>query len=435
MLINFRVKNYRSFRDEAVLDLEAAGLKEYNESLIPFKKNRYLPAAAIYGKNGGGKTNLVRALWLAVQFIRNAQRTQHEKAEIPVRPFELDDYSREQPTEFEFIYVYKGIKYEYGFSAVRKYIVKEYLYASPKGKKAMIFSRESQSFTFPEDKEKAKKELLKEAVGVNQLFFSVACVMNYQPCIEAMGWFRNEIYFSRDFIDIGSNILEYQEDSKMLQSIVSTAKIADVGITDMKFEINNMEIRNLEDISKEISDDVKQSISRALVQMKAALESGPNVAEGKLLVNEIKTISYHSGVDQKGNQGFFTLGLSDESDGTRKLMAIAPAIEQATRNGGVVVIDEIEKELHPLLVEYIINKFQNPENNKNAAQLIFTTHSTEIMSRELLRRDQIYFADKDRNTGASELYSLSDFSPRKDENIYKSYIIGKYGAIPHIEEG
>jgi len=434
MLINFRVENYRSFRDEAILDLEAAGLKEYNESLISFKKNMYLPVVAIYGKNGGGKSNLIRAFWLAAQFIRNAQRTQHEKAEIPVRAFELDDYSRELPTEFEFIYVYKGIKYEYGFAAVKKHIVKEYLYSAPKGKKALIFSREYQNFTFPEDKEKSKKELLKEAVGVNQLFFSVACVMNYQPCIEAMGWFRNEIYFSRDFVDIGSNIIEYQEDSQMLQSIVSTAKIADVGIADMKFEINNMEIRDLDDISKDVNDDIKQSISRALVQMKKALESDPNVAEGKLSVNEIKTTSYHIGVDRNGNQGFFTLGLGDESDGTRKLMAIAPAIEKAVQSGGIIVIDEIERELHPLLVEYIINRFQNPENNKSAAQLIFTTHSTEIMSREMLRRDQIYFVDKDRKTGASNLYSLSDFSPRKDENIYKAYILGKYGAIPHIEE-
>lgn len=434
MLINFRIKNYRSFQDEAILDLEAAGLKEYNDSLISYKKNMYLPVIAIYGKNGGGKSNLIRAFWLAVQFIRNAQRTQHEKAEIPVRPFELDDYSREKPTEFEFVYVYNGIKYEYGFSAVKKYIVKEYLYFSPKGKRAVIFSREHQKFTFPEDKEKSKKELLKEAVGMNQLFFSIACVMNYQPCIEAMGWFRNDIYFSRDFVDIGSNIMEYQEDSQMLQSIVTTAKTADIGIVDMKFEINNMDIRDLDDISNNINDEDKQSIHKALLQLKTALESDPNMAEQKLLVNEIRTTSYHKGIDRNGNQGLYTLGLSDESDGTRKLMAIAPAIEKAVQSGGIVVIDEIEKELHPLLVEYIINRFQDSEKNKSAAQLIFTTHSTEIMSRELLRRDQIYFVDKERNTGASELYSLADFSPRKDENIYKSYILGKYGAIPHVGE-
>jgi hypothetical protein len=434
MLLTFKVKNYRSFREEAILDLEAAGLKEYNNCLLNYKKNSYVPAIAIYGKNGGGKSNLVRAFWLAVQFIRNAQRTQHETAEIPVRAFELDDVSRDLPTEFEFVYEYNDIKYEYGFAATKKNIVKEYLFYAPKGKKAMIFSREFQNFSFPEDKEKSKKEMLKEAVGSNQLFFAMACVMNYQPCIDAMGWFRNEIFFSRDFNDIGHNLIEYGEDPLMLQAIVSTAQIADVGINDMKFEINNKEIRDFNKMDEELSDDVKQSISKALFQLKEALESGPNAAEGKLMISEIKTTSYHTGIDSKGKLGNYTLSLRDESDGTRKLMAIAPAIEKAIEVGGLVVIDEIERELHPILVEYIINRFQNSDKNKNSAQLIFTTHSTEIMSREMLRRDQIYFVDKDRAGGNSELYSLSDFSPRKDENIYKAYILGKYGAIPHIEE-
>ena len=114
MLIEFKFSNYRSFRDENTLSMEATGLGTFKNCLIPYKTMKLLPTAAIYGKNGGGKSNVIRAFWLAVQFIRNAQRTQHANAPIPVRPFLLNDYSRTEPTAFEFIYVLEGVKYIYG---------------------------------------------------------------------------------------------------------------------------------------------------------------------------------------------------------------------------------------------------------------------------------------------------------------------------------
>ena len=124
MLIEFQFKNYRSFRDEAVLSMEATGVGNFKNCLIEYNNRKLLPAAAIYGKNGGGKSNVIRAYWLAVQFIRNAQRSQHEKAPIPVVPFMLNDYSKEEPTEFEFVYVIDGIKYNYGFAATKEKIVR-----------------------------------------------------------------------------------------------------------------------------------------------------------------------------------------------------------------------------------------------------------------------------------------------------------------------
>lgn len=169
MLIEFRFKNYRSFRDEAVLSMEATGLGTFKNCLIQEKSTKLLPGVAIYGKNGGGKSNVIRAFWLAVQFIRNAQRTQHEKAEIPVMPFGLNDYSKSDPTSFKFIYVQNGIKYWYGFSATRESIVSEYLYHAPKGQKAVVFLRDGQKFSFTE--EKTKRSMIGEMVAANQLFF------------------------------------------------------------------------------------------------------------------------------------------------------------------------------------------------------------------------------------------------------------------------
>ena len=131
MLIEFSVKNYRSFRDEAVLSMEATKSSTLKSVLIPFGGMQILPSAVIYGKNGGGKSNIIRAFWLAVQFIRNAQRTQHEKAAIPVVPFALNDYSASEPTKFSFLYTLDGIRYWYSFSATKEKVYTESLYHAP----------------------------------------------------------------------------------------------------------------------------------------------------------------------------------------------------------------------------------------------------------------------------------------------------------------
>ena len=429
MLIEFKFSNYRSFKDETTLSMKAIGLSDFKDSLLKHGTTNILPTVAIYGKNGAGKSNVIRAFWLGVQFIKNAQKTQHENASIPLTPFLLDDYTKNDPTRFEFTYVVDEIKYIYGFCANSKEILSEYLYHAPKGKKAVIFSRDRQVFTFPENPQKRMKELISEAVAKNQLFFSIACTMNYKPCILAMKWFRDKIAFSRDFTDIPKQLIEYSNNKNMLNSIVSYAKQADVGIHEMLFEFSDKENINIEDFP----DEVPEGIRVALLSFMEALKAAPNVTEAAISAHEIKTKSYHSGISSKGENEMYALELSDESDGTRKLMAIAPAIELALSEGGVFLIDEIEKELHPMLVEYIVAKFQSSTSNKNSAQLIFTTHNTELMNMEIIRKDQIYFTDKDQRTGASELYNLTEFSPPTNTNIRKSYLLGKYGAIPNID--
>ena len=154
MLIEFRFKNFRSFRNETVLSMEASGIQNFNHSLIKYANYKILPAAAIFGKNGWGKSNVIRAFWLAVQFIQNVQLTQHENAPVPVVPFALNDYSAGKPTEFEFLYTIDNVKYYYSFAVTREKIVNECLYHSPKWQKALVFSREGQKFKFSEEKNK-----------------------------------------------------------------------------------------------------------------------------------------------------------------------------------------------------------------------------------------------------------------------------------------
>lgn len=426
MLIEFKFGNYRSFRDEAVLSMEAMGLGRLKNCLISYNSMKLIPSVAIYGKNGGGKSNVIRAFWLAVQFIKNAQRTQHEDAKIPVKPFLLNDYSKDEPTFFEFTYILDKVKYIYGFSATKEKIFSEYLYHSPKGQKATVFTRTEQEFAFTE--EKAKRKMISEAVAPNQLFFSVACTMNDSDCMRAMKWFREYIFFSRDYADIPKQLLEYSNDQNMLAAISEYAKAADLGIEKMEFEFKNEEVKDIES-----ANNIPEGMKSALNAFMQVLKENSNVSEIGLQKSEVRATSYHNGINKDGVKTSFTLELSDESDGTRKLMSIAPAIESVLNNGGIVLVDELEKELHPMLVNYIVAKFQSENSNPNGAQLIFTTHNTELLNMELIRKDQLYFVDKNRKDGTSELYSISDFSTKTADNIRKGYLAGKYGATPDIE--
>lgn len=178
---------------------------------------------------------------------------------------------------------------------------------------------------------------------------------------------------------------------------------------------------------------IPSGIVAALTQFAKALSDISNTSEIKLQRSEVNATSYHKGLKSDGSEALFELQLADESDGTRKLMALAPAIERALECGGLLLVDELEKEMHPLMVEMIVSKFQSQSSNPNHAQIIFTTHDTELLNMNILRKDQLYFADKSKKDGASELYSVSELQTPTNENIRKGYLLGKYGGTPDIE--
>lgn len=427
MLVEFKFKNYRSFKDESILSTESIYLKQYSNALIQHKKKNYLPAIAIFGKNGGGKSNVIRAFWLAVVFIKNAQRTQHDGALIPVDPFLLDDTSKNMPTEFSFVYINDGIKYWYRFLATKEKIIQEELYYAPKGKKTRIFTRDAQSYVFGE--EKSKRKLISEFVAENQLFFSVACTMNDSECINAMSWFRDKIYFAQDFSDFPQQMISYSKDEMMLKAISEYAKVADVGIHEVKFEFDKKEL-DLDNLYDGVNDNEFKEFIEKFVKL---IAKSANDNETELLFERLTAITFHEVTDVNGDKKYYSLDLNEESDGTRKLLALSPALESVLRKGGILFVDEIEKELHPILVDFIISKFQSKKTNKNGAQIIFTTHNTNLLNLETLRKDQIYLVDKKRESGVTELYSIKDFNTRTTDNIQKGYMAGKYGATPNVE--
>lgn len=391
VLVKFRFKNYRSFRDEAILTTDR------------------LPAVAIYGKNGGGKSNVVRAFWVAAQFIRGAQRTQHDEAAVPVTPFALNDYSKEEPTEFGFEYISDGIRYWYSFAATTETIITESLHYAPHGRKVLIFERVGQDFTFTD--QKTKRTLIAKMVAANQLFFPMACTVNDEQCIAAMHWFRNQIFFPKDYQDISPVVIEHQEDKNMLHAIPHYLKTADLGIQDVRFVVNGRTIRD--------GDHISDEVEAALDKFMRVLPGGSGNGTHRVSVSTI-----HQGLDRDGNEVPYSMNLLNESDGVRKLAAIAPAVESALRTGGTVVIDDLDCGLHPVLVSYLIDKFANADG----AQVIFTTNDTALM--DDLAKDQIYLVDKNKRDGVSELYAMSDFSLRNADNIRKGYLVGKYGAAP-----
>lgn len=432
MLINFKVSNYRSFENEIELSMNSSGLQEFKESILIDETTKVLPAMGIYGKNGAGKSNVIRAFWLATQFIKNAQRTQHESAQIPMTPFLLNDKNRSEPTTFEFTYKENGIKYIYGFSANNKEVVKEYLHHAPKGQMTAVFERKMQNFKFSTNGDKKIKELISGVVGKNQLFFAVASTMNYEPCIKAMKWFRDKVMFSRDFNDIPNQLFEYSDNENMLKSIVSYAKEADVGIEDMTFEFCNVDLKDMENSNTEIPNEVKMAMSK-FKEILSSASNASNTSNVEVKAQGITAKTFHKGIAKDGTTNVYELDLEDESDGTKKIMAMAPAIELVLNQGGIFLVDEIEKEIHPKMVEFIVSKFQSKISNKSNAQLIFTTHNTELLDMNILRKDQILFVDKDSETGASDMYNLREFAQPTNANIRKSYLVGKYGAIPQIE--
>ena len=402
----------------AIVGVEKESFSTFNNDYIAFE-NKW---RTVFNTNEI-KSNLIRAFWLAVKFICNAQMTQGAGVLVPVDPFKLNDYSTETPTSFEFIYKYKGIKYIYGFSATKEKICEEYLYHYPKGFRAQVFKRTGQEFSFIQDK--AFKQLISKAVAENQLYFSVANTMNESVCAEAMKFFTESIVFSREFEDLPGQIRLNYHNNNVLKSMKQYAQRADVGITDMKFEMKNTEI----DVDDTIPEDAPPELSRALKSFVSALSDNSQV---KIQRNEIKARTYHTGISKNGEISQYELGLEDESDGTLRLMALAAAIDRTIDNGGIFVADELEKGLHPLLTEYIVNKFQNSEINKNNAQLIFTTHDTEIMRQHFLDADQFYFVDKDRQTGESELYSVDGLGKKNNADIRTGYLIGKFGGVPEL---
>lgn len=407
MLIEFSVKNFMSFKNKVTLSMEKGNGFENEENVVFDGDINVLKSAAIYGANASGKSNLLKAFTCAILMVRTSSLISVGQKWVFLRPFLFDEESKNKPSEFEFVFKTNGVKYKYYFSADENKVYDEVLDAYYTQKPTNIFRRtNTNNYEFYVDKKKL--EALSMNNTENKLFLATATTWNYDKTKDAYLWFVNGIDTYDSFNNItDKDLIAYSNDSENLKEFaLKLLNKADILIKDVTVHYEEKEIDNLLLAPLEKSND-KHKVKNINIEL-----------EHEVMVGNDK----HN----------YKLNFVDESSGTKVLFAFAPFLKRAFENTKVIIVDELEKSLHPALVEFIVKLFNNKEINKANSQLIFTTHAMNLLNLELLRRDQIWFTEKNPENGVTDLYPLDSFSVRKDENIQKGYINGRYGAIPFI---
>ena len=410
MLIEFSIKNFLSFKNKVTLSMEKGSGKENLDNVISNENISLLKSAAIYGANASGKSNILKALTCAILMVRNSNLIPVGGKWNFIKPFLFDEISKNKPSEFEFIFIANNIKYRYFFSADANKIYDEVLDAYYSQKPTNIFKRtKTNNYEFNIDKNKL--ESLSTNNTENKLFLSTATTWNYSKTKDAYLWFANIIDTYDSFESIADkDLVDYSNKEENLKEFaLKLLKEADILIKDINVDYEEKEVDNL--LALQIDNQ-----------------------KGKLKVKNFNIELEHEVIDDKNVTHTYKLNFIEESSGTKVLFAFAPFLKKAFETSKVIVVDELEKSLHPALVEFIVKLFNNNEINKANSQLIFTTHAINLLNLELLRRDQIWFTEKNPENGISDLYPLDSFSVRKDENIQKGYVNGRYGAIPFIKD-
>lgn len=418
MLIQFAVTNFLSFRDEMVLSLDTNKDDSHSEILLSYKNERILPSVAIYGANAAGKSNLHKALTAAIIMIRNSNNLQVDQP-LMVTPFLLDEKSRFEKTKFDFIYTNNGVKYQYGFVLDAQHVWEEYLYEYKSTKPSMIFERSDINKYKFTARSKPQLSKIVDKNTSNKLFLATATSWNSDLTRNAYMWFSNMIdtYDSSNLEDLMFREFDRHQkdkDNSLNQFMLHLLKNADINISNFNYE------------------NIKQETDQFPFVLPPELQGLVNqMPVGKGVLEQHRIITAHQ-VVENGEKREYGLNYFDESNGTKRLFTYGPVLKNALEYGRTIIIDEMDNALHPAMTKSLIEMFQNPNINRHNAQLIFNTHEISLLDLNLFRRDQIYFVEKNNQTGVSDLYSLDEFSPRKSENIQKGYLQGRYGAIPVV---
>ena len=418
MLIQFSVTNFLSFRDETILSLSTNKDNSHSENLLSYKNERILPSVAIYGANAAGKSNLHKALTAAIIMIRNSNNLQVDQP-LMVTPFLLDNKSRFDKTKFDFIYTYNDVKYEYGFVLDSNHVWEEYLYEYKSSKPSLIFERsEINKYKFT-TKTKSQLSQIVDKNTSNKLFLATATSWNSDLTKDAYMWFATMIdtYDSQNLEGLMYTEFDRHQnnnDSSLNKFMLHLLQKVDINISNFNYE------------------SIKREVNQLPFELPPELQGLMNpIPSAKKVLEQRRIITSHQ-VVENGEKKEYPLNYFDESNGTKRLFTYGPVLKNALENGRTIIIDEIDNALHPAMTKSLIEMFQNPNINKNNAQLIFNTHEISLLDLNLFRRDQIYFVEKNNKTGVSDLYSLDEFSPRKSENIQKRYLQGRYGAMPVV---
>lgn len=410
MLLSFRFANHRSFRDEQQLNLSPV----YGVDGAPVGEGSIeaVPVVGIFGANASGKSNVISAFDYMSRMVGESDRESEPGLGLRRQPFLLDPEIATLPSSYAVDLALDGVRHTYGFTVDDQQIIEEWLHSYPSRRKRVVFERSGQDFNWGEESRRSGIRRLAEIVAPTALFLSVSARFDPHSSSEADGregplaslhdtfsWLWQKVSYDRTPNNRRireSSYSRWLADPRRRAAIVRLLRAADVGLQDVS--VTRTPIGS-------INDDINTFVS------------------------EIKFL-HHGAVNN------VTLKVGDESSGTLRLLQLAGRAIPVLENGGLFLVDEIDSSLHPLLTASLVSLFQSATVNTRRAQLVFTTHDATLLGpldgEDVLRRDQVWFTDKD-DDGASELVPLAEFRPRRQgENRQKRYLNGSYGAIPEL---
>ncbi|WP_079640840.1 AAA family ATPase [Mycobacteroides abscessus] len=426
MLLGFQASNVRSFRDNIDFSLEATAMAEPGVVReIPWRESgrnyvKVLPVAGIFGANASGKSNLLRAMEDMRTIVRESfsPHSRRQSLRYLRNPFKLSAQMTDAPSTYEIDLIINGVRHEYGFTIDNDQVRSEWARRYPRGRAVTIFERNGPDLRL--ESRTAKARAMKELLRPDALFLSVSDAAGFEDLRPLYRWFDGNLRLcdaaTRDSrAQYTAHLMEHEE--RRLQ-VLEILKLADLGITDA---------RRRQPTKHEVE------LARKLFQALRVVNEGSSAAEEPEFALDAFSRIELSHRTTRGES--IKLDSSEESLGTMVWLGLVGPLLDALISGTVMLVDELEASLHPLLVEQFVTLFQSPESNPNGAQLIFNSHEAKLLgnspSDRIIGRDQAWFTEK-RDDGASELYSLTDLNPRKEEAIARRYMQGRYGATPII---
>ncbi|GAA6294810.1 ATP-binding protein [Enterocloster asparagiformis] len=408
MLIQYAVSNYKSIKDEIIINFARIDGESDDNWTIPVEEPRcrLYNVIGLMGPNASGKSNIIDSFYFAIRFIKNTI-SRKEKSKIKVEPFLLDDQTQKQPSSFEFIYIYQGIKYVYGFSVNSVRVEEEYLLAYYSAKPTTVFERQNGTEYRFRGNDVSRQRELSGKTNANRLYLPVAAEWGYDKLSGAYAWFENvfDQYENVRISDVLENIVV---DEKKKSILLESLQKADFNITDIYVKKRKLEKQQIDVIREMIAKIVPE------VEVDNISESNP----------EIYVTHRNKGENE------YSINLNDDSSGTKSIVYDIAELLYLSQ-GGIILEDELGRNYHTRLTEYYLKLIGRLAPDHHRVQMLFASHDTKILN--LLNRDQIYLVDKDEE-GATFLKLLDDYIIREKDNIELGYLKGRYGAIPYMRE-
>ena len=426
MLLQFSVSNFRCFRKLQTLNLAASSQdKTLPDNCIAkefpgLPGKRWIKGAALYGANASGKTTMIEALNALAKLVKNSAKVTDPKEPIPqIEPFALAPGEPETPTAFGVVFETEGVRYEYRVAATRERVWHESLRAFPEKREQMWFSRNwnptSASYEWtPERPTGFQRDPHLEGYTLpNMLFLSKAVASNRTDLEPVFRWFKERLKFldlsTRKQFGAGFTLKQVEEKTDLFPKIVNLLRHADIGVSGAQAIEQHPPEDKVEEIAASLPPEQQD-------QFRQRRWFQPELTHRGKLNLEIP------------------LPWDSESAGTHRFFAVAGPWLDIMANGHVVCIDELETSMHPLMVRELLRLIFSAKENTGGAQIIFTTHNPLLLDTTFMRRDQVWFTDKDE-AGEGHLYPLTDYAPRRGESLIRGYLSGRYGAVPFVPTG